>query len=139
DGTSFYDNRATGVGGGMILLGSSLSGTNSAMSGNSAVSAAGALDVELGSSVVFSGSTLFDSNRAVGEPDVYESGIGGCITIDSSEMSWSGHMRFVNNSAAQMGGVFYMSESRVSWAESTTKFEGNTALSGGALFVWNGS
>lgn len=136
--TGFHGNRATGYGGGIFVFGSSLSGTSSSFSDNSAVTSGGALHVDYGSTVVFGGDTLLDGNRVIGDPYEYESGYGGCFTAYSSEVSWSGEMQFVNNSAAKIGGVLYASRSIVSWNSSTT-FEGNTALFGGAIFVWNGS
>ncbi|CAM9262049.1 unnamed protein product, partial [Hapterophycus canaliculatus] len=139
DGTRFDGNRATSFAGGLYLSGSSLSGTNASFSNNSAGKTGGVLHVYYGSSVVLGGRTLFDGNRAVGDPDEFESGYGGCFNVDSSEISWSGEMQFVNNSAEKVGGVLYVNQARVSWTDSKTKFEGNTALSGGAMFVWNGS
>ncbi|CAN0045690.1 unnamed protein product, partial [Scytosiphon promiscuus] len=139
DGTGYYENRATSHAGGMDIVQSNVSCANSTYAENSAVGRGGALHVDSGSSVLFEGSTLFQGNRAVSNPDLYESGYGGGLVVVSSRVAWSEHMHFVNNSAEAVGGVLYVSESSVSWSEGTTSFHGNTALSGGAIFLWNGS
>ena len=138
-------NGNTGDLGGAIRLNdyshlSCAENTTTSFTSNLAITAGGAVALELGSSAVFGGDVSFDGNIAAGIPDTFESGFGGAVVVfDGSSVAWHRDLNFTRNSAEKLAGALYVADSSVSWTGSTN-FAGNIAgLSAGALFLWNGS
>lgn len=167
--TTLEDNRSGFSGGAVMLtIGSHCScdeETTNAFVSNSAGDDGGAVQVEGGSSVSFSGSTSFAANSAVGDPlnpgafgwggalTVYDStatwggtasftkntgDTGGAIAVQLSRISWSGVTTMLGNSASVIGGALASAASHVSFAGSSS-FVNNSAAAGGAMFLTTSS
>eukprot|EP00903_Cladosiphon_okamuranus_P013950 g12974.t1 len=163
--TVFDRNRSGRFGGGVFAdLNSHISCDDDAastLSGNSAREYGGAILLNSGSSVSFSGNSSFDGNSATGYPGAG----GGAIYVRSSNATWKGLMSFTGNEANSSGGAICAAfavvgaisttfhnnsgvlgggglvitgSSEVSWS-GDTEYTGNRALSGGAVLVHEGS
>eukprot|EP00752_Nemacystus_decipiens_P002518 g2363.t1 len=136
----FNENKAL-FGGALSLVDAQLSSsenTTTLFTGNLATMMGGANSMAR-SRVVFGGNVWFDSCRATGEPDVFESGFGGAVVAVSSNVAWHRDIKFTENSADKVGGAIYVDDSSIS-SNGSTHFAGNNArLSGGGIFLWNGS
>lgn len=146
--TAVFDrNRSGRFGGGVLaVLNSHMScadNATSTFSENLAGEHGGAISLDAGSSVSFSGNSLFDGNSARGDS---ESGFwcGGAIFMLNSTATWNGLMSFSENEAGSRGGGICVVLSVVS-CSGQTSFVGNTVGENGggayleqSLMSWDG-
>lgn len=127
--TVFVANRGGLFGGGvMAALNSRMScadGATSIFSRNSARNVGGAILLDSGSSVAFSGNSLFDGNSATYDSDDVLAS-GGAIYLRNSTATWDGLMSFTENQAGQIGGAISAIIAAI-WCSGETKVLSNTA------------
>eukprot|EP00903_Cladosiphon_okamuranus_P016020 g14792.t1 len=137
--------------------------TTSVFSGNSADIDGGAVYVDTGSSVSFSGDTSLDGNRAAGKDgnghkkqarggflasstvsceaqtefsrNSAEDGGGGALAVSSLDVSCSGSMEFASNAAAIGGALYVVSGSIMSSSGDTAFTNCSSVYWGGGLFA----
>ena len=87
----------------------------------------GGIFASFGNTIIMYGDCHFANNYATND--------GGGIYADMfSDVSFQRDSTFINNSAQQHGGGLYINESNVTFANSS-KFEWNSAVSGGGIYV----
>ncbi|CAM9601541.1 unnamed protein product, partial [Ectocarpus fasciculatus] len=137
ESTVFDGNRAGSEGGAVTIAAntrvSSSGETISTFAGNSAP-VGGALVVDVGSVASFGGTSLFEGNDALGDPEANVTGWGGAAVVRMATVTWDGAVTFVANTA-QYGGAMFVSDSRISWSEEATLARNNATESGGAIYA----
>ena len=161
EGVAFTGNVATSSGGAVFLsrqTNASFGGeiANTTFTGNAAISGnGGALYVEGGSYVFWTGKSIFSENSCLGDGGAVflaggsyalwtgdttftrntatESG-GALSIIDGSSANWTANARFLGNSANYGGAILTYFASRATWT-ADSYFVANRAICGGALFL----
>ena len=128
--TTFIGNAATSGNGGALYVegGSNMFWTgNSFFSENSCLGNGGAVSLVGGSYALWTGNTTFARNTATIE--------GGalCLIVGCSVV-WTANAHFVGNSAKYGGGIRMAHSSRATWT-ADSYFVANRAIYGGALFI----
>ena len=138
EGVAFTGNIATSSGGAIFLsrqTNASFRGeiANTTFTGNAATSGnGGALYVEGGSYVFWTGNSMFSENSC--------SGVGGAVVlVRRSNALWTGATTFTRNTAAREGGAVYLNAVSSAVWTSNAHFVGNSAIGGGAIFIYNHS
>ena len=132
EGVGFTGNVATSSGGAIFLsrqTNASFGGeiANTTFTGNVATSGnGGALYVEGGSYVFWTGNSIFSENSCLGN--------GGAISLAGGSYAlWTGNTTFARNSATEYGGALYLIDgSSVIWT-ANAHFLGNSARRGGGV------
>ena len=138
EGVAFTGNVATSSGGAIFLsrhtyasFGGNIA--NTTFAGNAATTGnGGALYVEGGSYVIWTGNSIFSENSCLGD--------GGAVSlVGESYALWTGKTTFTWNTATVDGGALSLnSGSRVVWT-ANAHFLGNTARFGGAVSMFYSS
>ena len=127
-GCAFRRNSAE-YGGGVYMDENTMFHFNSAMifKENAAVFRGGGIYASFGNTIIMYGDCHFANNYAINDG-------GGIYANMFSDVSFQRDSTFINNSAQQHGGGLYINESNVTFANSS-KFEWNSAVSGGGIYV----
>ena len=161
EGVAFAGNVATSSGGAIFLSRQTYASfggeiTNTTFTGNAATSGyGGALYVEGGSNVFWTGNSIFSENSCLGNGGAVSlaggsyaswtgnttftlntaTGDGGalCIFAGSSAV-WTANAHFLGNSAKYGGAISTYFFSRATWT-ADSHFVANTAIYGGAIFL----
>ena len=132
-------NNASQYGGALQMLASNASWVGlTDFSGNRAGTSGGALSLGLSSTATWSGDAVFTENAAGSEDGDFRGGFGGAARVNSnSSIAWSGGTtEFIRNVAPGSASALYLSEgAHASWTGSTTRFVNNSAFLWGALSV----
>ena len=135
EGVAFIGNVATSSGGAMFLSRQTYASfggeiANTTFTGNAATSGnGGALYVEGGSYVNWTGNSIFSENSCLG-------GGGAVFLAGASDSLWTGETTFTRNTATEDGGALCLVVgSSVVWT-ANAHFLGNSARYGGAMFVY---
>ena len=160
EGVAFTGNVASSSGGAIFLSRqtyASFSGeiVNTTFTGNAATSGnGGALYVEGGSYVFWTGHSIFSENRCLGDGGAVSltggtnafwtgsttftrnnaTGDGGALCIVAGSSVWTANAHFLGNSARFGGAVCTFFSSRATWT-ADSHFVANRAIYGGALFL----
>ena len=134
EGVTFTGNVATSNGGAIFLsrqTNASFGGetVNTTFTGNAATSGnGGALYVEGGSYVLWTGNSIFSENICLGN--------GGAVSLAGESYAlWTGNTTFTRNIATANGGALCLfAGSSVAWT-ANAHFLGNSARYGGAVFT----
>ena len=135
EGVAFTGNVATSSGGAIFLsrqTNASFGGdvANTTFIGNAATSGnGGALYVDGGSYVFWTGNSIFSDNSCLGD--------GGAVSLaGGSDALWTGNTTFTRNTATLKGGAVYIAGgSSVVWT-ANAYFLGNSASEGGAVYMF---
>ena len=138
ESVDFTGNVATSSGGAIFLsrqTNASFGGkiTNTTFTGNAATSGyGGALYVEGGSCVNWTGNSIFSENSCLGD--------GGAVSLAGGSYAlWTGNTTFTRNTATVLGGALRLiAGSSVVWT-ANAHFLGNSAEYGGAIIMYYSS
>jgi uncharacterized protein (TIGR02145 family) len=131
DSCTIVDNHTSGVGGGVRLLNSSASISNSNISRNSALSGGGVY-CDGGTSLVLDGVAI-NSNQVDGDG-------GGLYTETNGTSVLATNSQFNNNISGENGGGIYSESSLGFHLYNHCSIQGNTAsVSGGGIYLWGSS
>ena len=129
--TTFTENTAISGHGGALYVddGSYVVWTgNSMFSENSCSGSGGAVSLAGGSFALWTGNTTFTQNNATGDE-------GGALNlVVGSSASWTANAHFIGNSARRGGAILIYFFSRATWT-ADSYFIANTAINGGAVHL----